>query len=808
MRTRTDKGEIFGMEWKLAWIGWAIIASGLLGLPGRAAAEAPETAGSAAAAAKIPDSEYVTVRDGHLSLRGRRVRFWGHIGVLGRPETYFSDSDTPERRTWKAERAKADIDLKTERLVDLGFNLHRLWRGGYNGKWDGGFDHDYEVGDNSRADITAYILHKFDQAGIKIWMSAMNSIGRMTPEDVGIIDDPSTAEPWQAAVREMQTQRHGARINRNLARIWDPRIEKIGIARMKEMASFPNKYKGGLRLADDPQVVVWEITNEEWWIVHMFAGRWMDLPVFFQKGLLAKWHAFLTKKYGDKAGVIKAWKFLLPGESLEGRTVLLAPLGGDSKPVLLNDSNPAVMKALISVKSTFGREDFVRRRGEDVIEFLVDLWVSHKKRTADALKPLGRSCGLSPWVWDTGTGYQIQCQYMHQQADAVTHCTYLKGFLRDTHHKRFPFESNLEAPPRLAQGVPWVEHNRMEGKPFFVYEIQINNAAKYRSEFPFRVASIAAIQDWDIVNWHDYGHIDDSSRDKPFEGALAVGHSLNLHYGFDEVQNSAMKAAAEVFKNGHLEAAPEPTTYVFGRKYLYDPASMDYGNSYGFVGRTFMPTVYRHGMRLLIDPSLEDRPEDPVFGGKQAYEEFIKRGYLIKGETIEPRLWEPCPLVPTRQIEYDWHKGHLKFDAPGAVAYTGFQARHGGPVRFRNGVELRNVTVACPPGMPYPVTEDEKYISFALVSRDMQSLEKTRSAVLSAVSTSFNTGYDDASGNPGKLPVLVARVAATIVAQPLAGMRYTMRDWHMKKIGEGTVKEDGVLRIPSSEPVFCVELER
>ena len=86
------------------------------------------------------------------------------------------------------------------------------------------------------------------------------------------------------------------------------------------------------------------------------------------------------------------------------------------------------------------------------------------------------------------------------------------------------------------------------------------------------MAALGAIQDWDIVNWHDGGGGDNSDAKQPFLGELEVGHSMNLHYKNDEVQNSSMRAAAEIFKNGAVKAAATPTTFVFGRKALYDPA--------------------------------------------------------------------------------------------------------------------------------------------------------------------------------------------------------------------------------------------
>ena len=81
------------------------------------------------------------------------------------------------------------------------------------------------------------------------------------------------------------------------------------------------------------------------------------------------------------------------------------------------------------------------------------------------------------------------------------------------------------------------------------------------------------------------------------------------------------------------------------------------------------------------------------------------------------------------------------------------------------------------------------------------------------MSTSFNTGFTFADKEKGvkmaagTLPVLVARVGAMVESPALAGMKYTLRDWHMQKIGEGTV-EGGVLKIPNDKPIFIVELDR
>jgi len=57
------------------------------------------------------------------------------------------------------------------------------------------------------------------------------------------------------------------------------------------------------------------------------------------------------------------------------------------------------------------------------------------------------------------------------------------------------------------------------------------------------------------------------------------------------------------------------------------------------------------------------------------------------------------------------------------------------------------------------------------------------------------------------LPVLVARVSATLQSPALNGFQFTFRDWNMQRIGSGTIT-DGQLVIPNDKPIFIVELQR
>jgi hypothetical protein len=754
----------------------------------------------------IPDSEYVTVSpDGHLMCRGKHVRYWGYIGACTVDYTWdttkgIKPGDSPEVRKKKLEDRYALMVTIANRIDALGFNLWRTWHVPTGKEWT--------KGDGSSDDLLGFFLNEMDKRGMKLWMATLHA-APVSAEDVDIINDPSTAHEWQNAIMTLaEKDKHLS--TWCVATFWDPRLEAIGIRGKLARAGFRNHYKGGMRLADDPQVVVWELSNEEWWLRKMLRGEWQQLPEFFKQSLLAQWNAFLTKKYGNDEKLAQAWIALLSGESLQTGTVQLAPLLTNPGVVMPNDANPAVKEMLSkAAQGKLTRDDCARQRGADVIEFFVGLQIRHKQAEYKALKAHGKSCRLSPFIFDTGEGYSVQSLYMHQHADATSVCTYMTGIHNDPTHEFFPWNSGLTEPPKLCWNVPWVETQRVPNKPYFVYEIGYENPGKYRTEYPYKVAMLASIQDFDVICWHTGNGLADANDSSAYSTALQYSASENrnpdgLHYRSDEVFQSAMHAAGEIFKNCLVKPAPRPTTYTFGSRSMYDPATMDYGVSYGNYGLTILPTTYRYGTRMICDPnSVDDKIDGPV----------ITRG-----------VYEPNPYRPNEEITFDYRKGCLLLDAPGTATYTGFFARYGGPVKFRNGVVLDTVTVVNPPDMPYPIGPDELYISFSLASRDGKPLCETNDAIMSLVSTSFNTGFKvderkikneymwqnnpGATINIGTTPVLVARAGARISAPAIAGMRYRMLDWNLKSIDEGVIDTIGVFAIPADKPIYLIELRR
>ncbi|MGJ3244038.1 MAG: hypothetical protein ACFE0O_13930 [Opitutales bacterium] len=732
-----------------------------------------------------PDTAYVTIGpDGHLQLNGERVRYWGLGGGM---QIFRNVPDTLEAR-YRA------TDAMVKRLREQGYTLIRSWNGMRQDK-----ESAYTPGDGSYADILDYFHEACRREGIKVWLAGYgNNAGRAYPEHVDVIDDPETAEAWQAAVGEK-----GWKLGKNgFATMWDPRLKAIRRARLVEMANHVNQYNG-LRWADDPLFVVWELVNEDWWFHNMQRGRFLNLPDFFLNSLVEQWNAFLLEKYGDAEGLSEAWiGNLLEGEDVEAGTVRILPLASD-----LSDEAQAKSLGVNVGDALTGDLDmamFNGRREADVIEFFLKIWLETKEEEKALVKSLGKSTRLSPVIYDTGIGWGAQTQYMHQHSEAVVHSTYINGQHHpDATHRRYPWWSSLDQLPFNAWTKPWLEQNRIEGKPFFVYEHNTMNPGKYRAEHPMRMAHLASIQDWDIICAHYWGFPRDPDDPNAYDSAMDYtlgGHPQGYHIQFDAVLQASMTLAGEIFQNLHLKPAPDPTTFVVGRKALHSFDFAGYGE--GFEER-FAPTAYRWGSRIRINPDQEENE--------------------IIGESRRRNIYEPSPISATDQMTFDYQNARLTFDAPGAAMFCGFFGETDGTWTFdQAGITITDLKVVNDPEIAFPVTEDEEFIVFGVTTRDGLPLAESRDAVLAAVSTSFNDNFEldldyvnkewflnrkAFPNRDGGLPVRYARVGLTLDAKPLQGMTYRLLDWHHRVIGEGVINGD-TFTLPADQPVFLVELSR
>jgi hypothetical protein len=264
-----------------------------------------------------------------------------------------------------------------------------------------------------------------------------------------------------------------------------------------------------------------------------------------------------------------------------------------------------------------------------------------------------------------------------------------------------------------------------------------------------------------------------------------------------------IRAAGNLFRLGAYKPAARPTVFVFGRKSLLAGDGMNIAGSYGIQGMDMAQTTYQYGSRVRIDPSSD---EDQVLGPVVKFEDRNTHN----------------PYSPTEELCFDWKKGYLSLEASSGVSWTGLLGRVGNELNLKHGFTLSQVHIINPPGSFDPVSTEENYIAFSCYAQDGLPLRECKRASLSLVSTSFNSGFKldltkHSSGGhgllpgavtPGKLPVLVSRVGGVVCAPALAGMHYTVRDWHMKNLEQGIVGSDGRLVIKAEQPVFVIELVR
>jgi hypothetical protein len=196
-----------------------------------------------------PDEDYVNIEtNGHLYLKGERIRFWGAIGSV--PGKSYEENEA-----------------MVKRLKELGFNMFR----------NSSQVRDYRKGDKSIGDLFDHFLYFCKKEGIYVWYTGLNRFPSISANGVNIVNDPQSADEWKKAVGELG-------YGESECFAWDDRILKYRLSKKAEVLNRVNQYTG-LRYVDDPVFAVFELTNEEWWFHRIKQGQFLKLPEFFLKEL-------------------------------------------------------------------------------------------------------------------------------------------------------------------------------------------------------------------------------------------------------------------------------------------------------------------------------------------------------------------------------------------------------------------------------------------------------------------------------------------------------------------------------------------
>lgn len=162
-------------------------------------------------------------------------------------------------------------------------------------------------------------------------------------------------------------------------------------------------------------------------------------------------------------------------------------------------------------------------------------------------------------------------------------------------------------------------------------------------------------------------------------------------------------------------------------------------------------------------------------------------------------------VQPTTEITYRWKEGTLIIEAPRVLMLAGFVPDH---FRFAGGEALDNISVKSPAGSAAFASEGERYVCIGVCTRDGKPLVESRDIVLTAVSTSCNSGFKfdvdkfnaaqkernhpplsaAVSIDAGQLPVLVSRVGCTLKADWLKGMTVRRKDFSLNCYREDKIE--------------------
>lgn len=653
----------------------ALILACMFGLSGPVVVSAQRPiplSGNATENLPPPAPGFVGIKDGHLVRDGRRLRIWG-VNCVN-----------------EYRRPKEDQLTILDRIVGMGFNGIRIhlpdWRlvpPGAKG---------YEVatyikGDGSAIDLFDHFIAAAAQRGLLIYMTFDRKETKILPEAWDILPPDEHEAEWKQAVVQLCDR---VQPTTNLEQVWplDARLEAVVHAWVRNLLDHRNLYTGN-RMADEPAIALWEISNESCFIETILDGSSQALKGFFGTQTRRQWNEFLRMHYGSSQALRKSWGSLLENESLENGTITLAPI-----PVPKTDKPYSEDAAYPS------------RRIRDLITFFVNRYIDSNNQVLRIIRQCASQpnagSAVVPVAFDTHYLPSLLNLYCASAGNLTIAGTYKWYRTFDTSDPTYPFSSAL-----ASEGWSGMDFGRVEGKPTVTYEINVQKPAPYRAEFPLLVASYTSSQDWDGVFWYFWM----SSDSKPVKNYDDVKNGY-LHYSSladewdgvniscDELLLASMRLGGLMFRQGLVRPAPYPV-----RLSLSEDDLIWSFNSMSAWSRLASSANYRRGSRV----------------------KFLPQG----AKSTEP----PCPppgmeagdharLGP--DVTIDHTRRQMISDSANVKMFVGWPVNN--VVGFNGGIRLRGI-------------EPGKFIAFALVSDDGQPIARSNKLVMALLGTGENKGF-------------------------------------------------------------------
>jgi hypothetical protein len=716
--------------------------------------------GHADSLSPLTEGQYVTVKDGHLSYNGRRLRLWGTNFVC------------------TVKRQGKDLELNFDRMRDVGFNGIRL--NIFNCTFLSGKPEENAKmlvpatvkGSNSPMDLLDYSVYLAKQRGMFFWFSFTTSLG---PENYPALPDDGTKDPWQKMMADGGTY----------AMYYDERAEKTFQQYAKNILEHVNPYTGK-RYADEETLGLYEIINENDFVDRIVAVGAKGLA---GKKLQARWNEWLTQQYKTPADLIKSWGKLNEGELLEKKTILFAPITEGSETYGAGVQREFIMKNDKNIKR------YPAKRAEDIVRFACDLYAGHSRRFIHFVRSLGKpGKGISvvPITYTGRFGLNIPMYYAGSGGDFTSMGIYsvaMRPWSVKKEDPYYPFVCRLNEKPAFEQPVDLF---RTKGKPYLFYECNDMRPNPFCTEFPARILAYSLWQDADGVfwfNWDDSGWVPNLKTDDDYVNRLLpIPNPSYPNAGFiqviDEAMLAAIKVAGTIFKNGAIPPAAKPVEITLGKDLILDITGKAIGGheTQTPVEKILSNAAWQQGSRVIYDPN-----------GPSKLPDIKDPGESIRMDSYMTLSWKD-------------KLGYFRIDAPSAKLYTGFLK----PALTFTNVSIRGI--------------DRQFGSIALVAEDGLPLEESSSILVVATSRSQNTGMEmtpknltttdlyqqgiaQVCGVPGTLPVVVDRISAVITAPWLSGMNYQKFSFTRKCFAQGKIAGNR-FTLFGSEPTFYARLTR
>lgn len=271
-----------------------------------------------------------------------------------------------------------------------------------------------------------------------------------------------------------------------------------------------------LRYADDPTIAVVELANEHSLFVSWLTGSVERLPAVHRAALDAAWNRFVSARYPDDAALVAAWT-------------------GSVNPGLRPGETRGAVGRFPSGQGTFS--SWPQARVADMYDFHLALERAFFADVARTVRELGFTVPLVANVtFGQPTISSLVGEYdlvdIHLQWDDAN------DTLRN---------DSILANPR-GQNLPDRFREAQVGKPFSVSELNHSFPNAHAHEAPLFWATMASVQDWDVLVWLNY------TNGAVVDGPGPVSGPTELRFAGDRLPQMAL--ASGLFRSGAVKPAP------------------------------------------------------------------------------------------------------------------------------------------------------------------------------------------------------------------------------------------------------------